>query len=215
MQVVWPDLDRHLVSVTEEWTAIVLAGPRSRDVLARITDDIDVAAMPCRSWAYGSAPSPASQAAGSSASALPASWPTGLRCRPTLACPRRRWRALQVLRSAATQGRSRRASTGPEAVPGLDRAVRSLLLPHLLDGHWTKWPPIRAGLRCKGGFEGDGGSARRSGSGDPSPIRLGACVVIARPAPLRSAGPGSCLSRSARAGTQRTGWRTCVAAYPG
>jgi sarcosine oxidase subunit alpha len=42
VQVVWPDLDVHLVPVTEEWAAIALAGPRSRDVLARIADDTDV-----------------------------------------------------------------------------------------------------------------------------------------------------------------------------
>ena len=42
LQVVWPDLDVHIVSVTEEWAAIALAGPHSRTVLERLTDDIDV-----------------------------------------------------------------------------------------------------------------------------------------------------------------------------
>jgi len=42
LQVVWPDLDVHIVSVTEEWAAIALAGPDSRTVLERLTDDIDV-----------------------------------------------------------------------------------------------------------------------------------------------------------------------------
>lgn len=42
LQVVWPDLDVHLVSVTDEWAAIALAGPDSRRVLAKLTDDIDV-----------------------------------------------------------------------------------------------------------------------------------------------------------------------------
>ena len=41
-QVVWPDLDVHIVSVTEEWAAIALAGPDSRKVLERLTDDVDV-----------------------------------------------------------------------------------------------------------------------------------------------------------------------------
>ena len=34
------ELDVHVVSVTEEWTAIALAGPDSRRVLAKVTDDI-------------------------------------------------------------------------------------------------------------------------------------------------------------------------------
>ena len=42
LQVVWPDLDVHIVSVTEEWAAIALAGPDSRTVLERLTDDVDV-----------------------------------------------------------------------------------------------------------------------------------------------------------------------------
>jgi heterotetrameric sarcosine oxidase alpha subunit len=41
-QVVWPALDVHIVSVTEEWAAIALAGPDSRKVLERLTDDVDV-----------------------------------------------------------------------------------------------------------------------------------------------------------------------------
>ncbi len=42
LQEVWPELDVHVVSVTEEWAAIALAGPRSRDVLAALAADIDV-----------------------------------------------------------------------------------------------------------------------------------------------------------------------------
>ncbi len=42
LQVVWPELDVHIISVTEEWAAIALAGPDSRKVLERLTDDIDV-----------------------------------------------------------------------------------------------------------------------------------------------------------------------------
>ena len=42
LQLVWPDLDVHIVSVTDEWAAMALAGPDSRRVLAKLTDDIDV-----------------------------------------------------------------------------------------------------------------------------------------------------------------------------
>ncbi len=42
LQVEWPELDVHVVSVTEEWAAMALAGPASRRVLERMTDDIDV-----------------------------------------------------------------------------------------------------------------------------------------------------------------------------
>ena len=42
LQVVWPELDVHVLSVTEEWAAIALAGPHSRKVLERLTNDIDV-----------------------------------------------------------------------------------------------------------------------------------------------------------------------------
>jgi sarcosine oxidase subunit alpha len=41
-QTVWPELDVQFCSVTEQWAGIALAGPRSRDVLARIVDDLDV-----------------------------------------------------------------------------------------------------------------------------------------------------------------------------
>jgi sarcosine oxidase subunit alpha len=47
LQVVWPDLDVHLVQVTEDWAQVALAGPRSREVLARVTDlDVSDAALP-------------------------------------------------------------------------------------------------------------------------------------------------------------------------
>ena len=38
LDVVWPELDVHLVSVTEEWCGIAVAGPKSRELLARVTD---------------------------------------------------------------------------------------------------------------------------------------------------------------------------------
>ena len=42
LQVDWPDLDVHATSVTEQWAAVALSGPKSRQVLARLVD-IDVA----------------------------------------------------------------------------------------------------------------------------------------------------------------------------
>jgi len=41
-QVVWPELDIQIISVTDDWAAIAIAGPESRRVLERVTDDIDV-----------------------------------------------------------------------------------------------------------------------------------------------------------------------------
>ena len=38
-QCLWPKLDVHMVSVTERWSQIAVAGPKSRDVLARLADD--------------------------------------------------------------------------------------------------------------------------------------------------------------------------------
>jgi sarcosine oxidase subunit alpha len=43
LQVLWPELDVQLTSVSEHWAQIALAGPRAREVLAKIVDDgIDV-----------------------------------------------------------------------------------------------------------------------------------------------------------------------------
>jgi sarcosine oxidase subunit alpha len=42
LQVDWPELDVHATSVTENWAAAALSGPRARQVLARLVD-IDVA----------------------------------------------------------------------------------------------------------------------------------------------------------------------------
>ncbi len=41
LQIDWPDLDVYVASVTEQWAAAALSGPRSREVLARVVD-IDV-----------------------------------------------------------------------------------------------------------------------------------------------------------------------------
>lgn len=48
-QVLWPNLDVALASVTEQWAQYAVAGPRSRDVLAKLVDpacDISDAALP-------------------------------------------------------------------------------------------------------------------------------------------------------------------------
>ncbi len=47
LQVDWPELEVHVASVTEQWAAAALSGPRARDVLARIVDiDVSDAALP-------------------------------------------------------------------------------------------------------------------------------------------------------------------------
>ena len=38
-QTLWPELDVQMVSITEEWAQLAIAGPRSRDLLARFVDD--------------------------------------------------------------------------------------------------------------------------------------------------------------------------------
>jgi sarcosine oxidase subunit alpha len=43
----WPDLDVYATSVTEQWAAAAVSGPKSRDVLARVVDiDVSNAAFP-------------------------------------------------------------------------------------------------------------------------------------------------------------------------
>ena len=43
----WPDLEVYLTSVTEQWAAAALSGPKARDVLARLVDiDVSNAAFP-------------------------------------------------------------------------------------------------------------------------------------------------------------------------
>ena len=47
LQIDWPELDVYVTSVTEHWTAVAIAGPKSRDVLASIVDvDVSNAALP-------------------------------------------------------------------------------------------------------------------------------------------------------------------------
>ncbi len=42
LQTVWPELRVAATSVTEQWAAMALAGPKSRDVLARAAEGVDV-----------------------------------------------------------------------------------------------------------------------------------------------------------------------------
>jgi sarcosine oxidase subunit alpha len=41
-QTEWPDLDVVFTSVTEQWSTVAVAGPRSRDVIAKVAPDLDV-----------------------------------------------------------------------------------------------------------------------------------------------------------------------------
>ncbi|MFI4995148.1 MAG: glycine cleavage T C-terminal barrel domain-containing protein, partial [Hyphomicrobiales bacterium] len=53
-QVLWPQLDVHLVAVTDQWAAIALAGPASRKVLAKAIDiEVGDASLPFMGIAAG------------------------------------------------------------------------------------------------------------------------------------------------------------------
>jgi len=41
-QCLWPELDVHLISTTDAWAQIAIAGPNSRQLLTRIVDDFDL-----------------------------------------------------------------------------------------------------------------------------------------------------------------------------
>ncbi|RMD88949.1 MAG: sarcosine oxidase subunit alpha family protein [Alphaproteobacteria bacterium] len=41
-QCLWPELDVHLISITDGWAQFAIAGPNSRALLAKIVDDIDL-----------------------------------------------------------------------------------------------------------------------------------------------------------------------------
>jgi sarcosine oxidase subunit alpha len=43
LQTVWPELDVQLASVTDQWAAMSVAGPRARDTIARIVEGLDLA----------------------------------------------------------------------------------------------------------------------------------------------------------------------------
>ena len=46
-QVLWPDLDLHFASVTDQWAQFSVAGPRAREVVAAVVDgDVSDAALP-------------------------------------------------------------------------------------------------------------------------------------------------------------------------
>jgi glycine cleavage system aminomethyltransferase T len=42
LQVVWPELNVNVLSTTEQWAGVSLAGPKSRDVLSKLFPDLDV-----------------------------------------------------------------------------------------------------------------------------------------------------------------------------
>src|SRR6185369_17604746 len=47
LQIDWPELEVFVTSVTEQWAAAALSGPRARDVLAKLVDiDVSNAAFP-------------------------------------------------------------------------------------------------------------------------------------------------------------------------
>ncbi len=41
-QIVWPELDVKIISVTDDWAAIAIAGPNSRKVLAKVIEGLDL-----------------------------------------------------------------------------------------------------------------------------------------------------------------------------
>jgi sarcosine oxidase subunit alpha len=55
LQTEWPELRVHCTSVTEQWAAVAVAGPRAREVLRAAGGDIDVsqAAFPFMTWRDG------------------------------------------------------------------------------------------------------------------------------------------------------------------
>lgn len=55
LQTEWPHLAVRLTSVTEQWATVALAGPRSREVLARVAPELDVdnESFPFMTWRDG------------------------------------------------------------------------------------------------------------------------------------------------------------------
>ena len=55
LQVVWPELKVNVLSTTEQWAGAALAGPKSREVLAKLFPDIDVSneALPFMGYTEG------------------------------------------------------------------------------------------------------------------------------------------------------------------
>ena len=55
LQIVWPELNVNVVSTTEQWAGAAIAGPKSRDLLAKLFPKIDVSneALPFMGYVYG------------------------------------------------------------------------------------------------------------------------------------------------------------------
>ena len=55
LQTEWPDLQAYCTSVTEQWAALAVVGPRSRDVLTAVGTDVDIsgASLPHMAFAEG------------------------------------------------------------------------------------------------------------------------------------------------------------------
>ncbi|RMD63054.1 MAG: sarcosine oxidase subunit alpha, partial [Alphaproteobacteria bacterium] len=55
LQTEWPELEVHLTSVTEQYATVSLAGPHARDLLAELSDDIDLSpeALPHMALTHG------------------------------------------------------------------------------------------------------------------------------------------------------------------
>ena len=87
LQTEWPQLKVYLTSITEQFAAIALQGPRAREILAPLVEGIDLSerGIPAHVGAR-QAPSAASRA-GCSASRSRASSATRSTCRPTMGGP--------------------------------------------------------------------------------------------------------------------------------
>ena len=88
-QVLWPELDVQMISVTEQWAQYAVAGPAGAAGAGenrRSGFDISNAAFPF--WRRPTSPSRAACRRGCSASPSPASWPMNWRCRRAMAMPR-------------------------------------------------------------------------------------------------------------------------------
>jgi len=48
LQTEWPDLDVWLTSTTEQWAVIAVQGPKARELLAPLIEDIDLSPRRCR-----------------------------------------------------------------------------------------------------------------------------------------------------------------------
>ena len=55
LQVVWPDLDVRLTSITDQWAVVAVAGPQSRALLENLDSDMEFAnqALPFMGWRAG------------------------------------------------------------------------------------------------------------------------------------------------------------------